>query len=150
MKKNVLYLVLCFAFLSTSYAQNRMMAKKEQVRNLKIGFITNELELTPDEAAKFWPIYNEHDNKQFEIRHKKIRNYLERIEANTNTITEKEAMSILVQLENNEDELYQLRKKLISNLKNVLPAVKIIKLKKAEDDFNKKLLEQYRTKRFRD
>jgi hypothetical protein len=50
-------------------------------------------------------------------------------------------------MESNEDELCQLRKKFISNLKGVLPATKIIKLKKAEDNFNRKLLQQYRDKR---
>jgi hypothetical protein len=49
-------------------------------------------------------------------------------------------------MENTEDELYQLRKKFIANLKGVLPSVKIIQLKKAEDDFNRKLLQQYRDK----
>jgi len=46
----------------------------------------------------------------------------------------------------NEDELNQLRKKFVNSLKGVLPSVKIIKLKKAEDDFNRKLLQQYRDK----
>jgi hypothetical protein len=37
-----------------------------------------------------------------------------------------------------------LRKKLTKNLKEVLPAVKIIKLRKSEEGFNRKLLHQYR------
>jgi hypothetical protein len=32
----------------------------------------------------------------------------------------------------------------VSNLRDVLPPVKIIKLKKVEEDFNRKLLKQYR------
>jgi hypothetical protein len=49
-------------------------------------------------------------------------------------------------MESNEDELYQTRKKFIGNLQGVLSPIKIIKLKKAEDDFNRKLLQQYRNK----
>jgi hypothetical protein len=52
-------------------------------------------------------------------------------------------------MESSEEELHQLRKKFISNLKSVIPAVKILKLKKAEEDFNRKLLQQYRNKRSR-
>jgi hypothetical protein len=52
----------------------------------------------------------------------------------------------LSQIEANEEELFQLRKKLIVNLKSVISPVKIIKLKKAEEEFNKKLLQQYRNK----
>ena len=113
---------------------------------MKVGFITNELALTSEEASKFWPIYNAYDDKQFEIRHQKMKAYKGRMDADLEKMSEKEASSLLAQMESNEDELYQLRKKFVANLKGVLPAVKIIKLKKAEDDFNRKLLQQYRNK----
>ena len=129
-----------------SFAQSSMEYKKEQIRALKVGFITNELALTSEEASKFWPIYNAYDDKQFEIRHQKMKAYKGRMDADLEKMSEKEACTLLAQMESNEDELYQLRKKFIANLKGVLPAVKIIKLKKAEDDFNRKLLQQYRNK----
>ena len=70
--------------------------------------------------------------------------------ADNNTIdrlSEKEASSMLSQMESTEDELYQLKKKFVANLKGVLPATKILKLKKAEEQFSKKLLQQYRDKK---
>jgi Spy/CpxP family protein refolding chaperone len=123
-----------------------MEDKKEQIRAMKVGFITNELALTTDEAAKFWPIYNAYDDKQFELRHQKMKAFKSRMDSDFTKMSEKDACMLLAQMESNEDELYQLRKKFIANLKGVLPAVKIIKLKKAEDDFNRKLLQQYRNK----
>jgi 5'-3' exonuclease len=62
-------------------------------------------------------------------------------------MNEKEALNFLNQMENTEEELFQLRKKFIVNLKGILPPIKIIKLRKAEDDFNRKLLQQYREKK---
>jgi hypothetical protein len=50
-------------------------------------------------------------------------------------------------MENTEDELYQLRKKFIQDIKSILPASKILKLKKAEENFNKKLLNEIRNRR---
>jgi hypothetical protein len=47
-------------------------------------------------------------------------------------------------MESADEELFLLRKKLTKNLKEVLPAVKIIKLRKSEEGFNRKLLHQYR------
>ena len=129
-----------------SFAQSSMEGKKEQIRAMKVGFITNELALTTDEAAKFWPIYNVYDDKQFELKHQKMKAFKGRMDSDFSKMSEKEACTLLAQMESNEDELYQLRKKFIANLKGVLPAVKIIKLKKAEDDFNRKLLQQYRNK----
>ena len=63
-----------------------------------------------------------------------------------NKMNDKEANAFLNQMESIEDELYQLRKKFIVNLKGVIPPIKIIKLKKAEEGFNRKLLKQYREK----
>jgi Spy/CpxP family protein refolding chaperone len=36
-------------------AQNR-----ERVEALRVAYITNALQLTPDEAQKFWPVYNQY------------------------------------------------------------------------------------------
>lgn len=146
MKTNKLLLILIFLLSIHSFAQSHMEEKKEQIRALKVGFITNELALTTDEATKFWPIYNAYDDKQFEIRHQKMKAFKQRMDADIDKMTEKEASALLAQMENTEDELYQIRKKFVANLKGILPSVKIIKLKKAEDDFNRKLLQQYRNK----
>lgn len=33
--------------------------RREQIMNAKIAFFTSEMELTPEEAQVFWPLYNE-------------------------------------------------------------------------------------------
>jgi Spy/CpxP family protein refolding chaperone len=134
--------------ISASFAQgDRHKEKMEQVKSLKVAFITNELNLTSDEATKFWPLYNAFEDKQRELRKQKIGRYVDRRDnAELDKMTDKEAAALLSQMEDNEEELYQLRKKFVTSLKGVLPAVKIIKLKKAEDDFNRKLLQQYKNK----
>lgn len=147
MKTNKTILIILFFLSISSFAQQGMNEKKEQIKALKVGFITNELALTTEEASKFWPLYNAFDDKQFELKHHKMRAFKARMaDEALDKMSEKEAAALLAQMENNEDELCQLRKKFIANLKGVLPATKIIKLKKAEDDFYKKLLQQYRNK----
>lgn len=146
MKTNKILLIIILLISMHSFAQSQMEDKKEQIKTLKVGFITNELALTTDEAAKFWPIYNAFDDKQFEIRHQKMKVFKKRMDADLEKMSEKEASALLSQMENTEEELYQMRKKFVANLKGVLPSVKIIKLKKAEDNFNRKLLQQYRNK----
>ena len=144
--------ILFFFCAAASFAQpgGKFKQKLEQIKSLKVAFITNELQLTADESAKFWPLYNAFEDKQRELRKQKIGSYMDRHDdAELDKMNEKEAAVLLSQMEENEEQLYQLRKKLIISLKGVLPAVKIIKLKKAEEDFNKKLLQQYREKRGR-
>lgn len=145
--KNILPILLLLVSFSFYAQGGRMKEKKEQVKALKIAFLTNELSLSTDEAEKFWPVYNAYDDKQFELRHQKMKAYLNRMnDGSLDKMSEKEAAVFLAQMENTEDELYQLRKKFISNLKGIISPVKIIKLKKAEEDFNRKLLQQYRDK----
>jgi hypothetical protein len=144
MKNNKLVLIISLLFSIISFSQGRLKNKKDQINALKVGFITKELELTPDEAVKFWPLYNTFDENQFALKQKKMKSLTGRWRADLESISESEASLLLAQIESTEDELQQNRKKFISSLKNVLPDVKIIKLKRAEDNFNRTLLEQYR------
>ena len=59
-------------------------------------------------------------------------------------MSDAEANTILNQLDNLEDDSYKNKKKLVAELRKIISPVKILKLKKAEDDFNKSLLKQYR------
>ncbi|HRE78034.1 MAG TPA: sensor of ECF-type sigma factor [Flavobacterium sp.] len=145
MKKSSIYTILiCLIFVSMSFAQG---GKREKIKALKTAFITTELSLTQQEAEKFWPIYNAFEEKQFELRHEKMKSYMKRMDSDLDSMSEKEASSLLSQMESVEEETHQLRKKLVSDLKNVISSHKIIKLKKAEEDFNRNLLKQYRENR---
>jgi hypothetical protein len=62
MKKFYLLLVL-FSITAFVKAQDEAVntEKKQQgIDALKVAFISRELDLTPDEAQKFWPIYNQY------------------------------------------------------------------------------------------
>lgn len=145
MKKSFIYTILiCLIFASTSFAQG---GKREKVKALKTAFITTELSLTQQEAEKFWPIYNAFEDKQFELRHEKMKSYMKRMDSDLETMTEKDASNLLSQMESVEEEMHLLRKKLVAELKSVISSHKIIKLKKAEEDFNRNLLKQYRENR---
>jgi Spy/CpxP family protein refolding chaperone len=143
--------VLLFFVSFTFFAQGeRMKEKKEQIKALKVAFFTTELNLTTSEAERFWPVYNTYEDKQFEIRHKKMKAFMNRMDNEAlDKMSEKEASTLLSLLSNSEEDLFLLRKKLNNDLKEILPSVKIIKLKKAEDNFNRKLLHQYRDKAHR-
>ena len=122
--------------------------KKEQIKALKVAFITNELALTSEEATKFWPLFNAFEEKQQEIKKQKLKGYLKRVDNDSfDNLSEKDATTMLAQMESTEDELYQLKKKFMASLKGVISDIKILKLKKAEENFNRKLLQQYRDRK---
>jgi hypothetical protein len=135
-------------FVSTVSFSQGFRGKKEKVKALKVAYITDELNLTTEEAQRFWQIYNAFDDKQAELRHEKMKAILDRFEpGSVEKLSEKEASSLLIQMKLIEENLFALRKKFIKELQAVLPAKKIIRLKKAEDDFNRQLLRQMRDNR---
>ncbi|WP_430400794.1 sensor of ECF-type sigma factor [Flavobacterium sp.] len=144
-KKLTLSVLLLFTVLSFS---QDFKEKREKIKALKVAYITEQLELTTDEAQKFWPIYNANEEKQFELRHKKMRSIINKFEnGGLEKLSDKEATSLIDQVESIEDELHDYKKKYIKDLKTVISAKKIIKLKKAEDEFNRKLMKQFRGKK---
>src|SRR3954465_914974 len=55
MRKFLLILFLC---IGSTYICNAQVKEKDDINTVKIAYITNQLNLTPEEAQKFWPIYN--------------------------------------------------------------------------------------------
>ena len=64
MKQLILIFALFVGSLSIVNAQNdNRQQKTEKVQALKIAFITQKLELTSDEAQRFWPVYNRYETE---------------------------------------------------------------------------------------
>jgi hypothetical protein len=57
MKKILIILTLLFPL--AIFAQENT-AGENKLRSLEIAFLTRELNLSPDEAQKFWPVYNQY------------------------------------------------------------------------------------------
>ena len=141
MKKITLLLILLTTCL---YAQDN---RHEKIKALKTAFITEKLELTPSEAEKFWPIYNNYDEKMHNLRKKERKEIYTKLKDGIDTMSDKEANSLIdrgVALQNKEMEH---RNELITKLRNVIPPKKVLKLRKVEDDFKRQLLEQYRKRK---
>jgi Spy/CpxP family protein refolding chaperone len=146
MKTKILIPIL-FLVSFISFSQD-FKEKREKIKALKVAYITDELSLTTGEAQKFWPIYNTYDDKQFNLRHQKMRSIVNKFEdGGLDKLTDKEATALVNQMEAIDEELYLIKKKFVNDLQTVISAKKIIKLKKTEDNFNRKLLKQFRGKR---
>lgn len=65
MKKIVLLAIVLAGFIVSATAQNKGKQDGGRLQALKIAYLTKNLELTPEEAQKFWPVYN---NYELELR----------------------------------------------------------------------------------
>jgi hypothetical protein len=140
MKRILLFLFCCFS-LSGVFAQTSSGA--ERVQALKVKFITDRLGLTTEEAAKFWPVYNEFESKRDDIR-KQIREINKQIADSTQHLSSEDYLKLADQ----ESRLFQQDGQLMIDrneaLKKVLPPKKLALVFVAEEDF-KKWLVQYLT-----
>lgn len=134
--------LICFMFFSClpAFAQDRE-GHREKIRALKTAHITEGLNLTAQEAQKFWPVYNKYEQKRRQL-HKQEHRDIENIEC----ISEEKAKKMLDEYVRLEREDYLLKKQFFQELGTILSAQRIIQLKKVEDDFNRKLLKEYRAR----
>jgi len=64
-----LYIIIVFAsiinFVQAQAEQPPQVSEQKQqdIEALKVAFISKELELTPEEAQKFWPVYNQYSKE---------------------------------------------------------------------------------------
>lgn len=115
----------------------------EKIKALKVGYITEQLNLSPKEAQEFWPIYNAYDQKRSDFRDEE-RDLIRNEGSDIDNLTEKEASSLVLKLKALELTKDDAEQRYISDLQKTLSGKKILKLYRAEKDFRKKLLHRLR------
>lgn len=120
---------------SMAKAQPGMMSKegRERIESQRIAFITQRVHLTPDEATKFWPIYNEYRDALKDMREDFERPDLE-------NISDEEASKVIEQGLQMQQKKLDLNRNLVNRLHNVISPRKILLLHAAEMEFNRELL----------
>lgn len=145
--------ILPFFLLFTVCVFGQMDRKdQDQIRAAKSSRIATSLKLSSAEAAKFWPLYLAYEEKVYEINYNKIRPVTNKLDEKgddkgVDALTTKEANILLMQLESAEEELFKLKKKFINDLRPIIGPKKVLKLRKAEDEFNRMLMDKLKAKK---
>ena len=118
----------------------------QKLESLKIGFLTERLKLTPEEAKVFWPVYNQFQEELERVR-KQRKESFRNPEENFENMSDKE----LEKMVDNEIVFRQseldVMKKYHPQFKQVLPVRKVALLYKSEEDFKRKLLAMIRERK---
>lgn len=141
MKKIILILTLAFSTLAIAQRPNR-----EQIKSLKVAYITEQLDLSVKEAQQFWPVYNAYEEGMETLRRQE-RKLLGDLKNSFDQLSEKEGETALNTLSKIAQDKLDIKERLISQLKSVVSSKKILKLLKAEEDFKRSLLEKIRERR---
>jgi len=132
--------ILCYLFVLLAFLKVFPQGgKNEKIEALRVAFITDKLKLTTDESQKFWPVYNDYQDKLKAARQ-------EFKKQPTTFASDKEAQDYLdaeLLLKNREYNLY---KEYYEKIKKTIPIKKVAELRQAEEDFKKELLKQLQGK----
>jgi len=139
MKRGVIVLLIMLIFPAIKLAaQNPNLDK---LNAYKIGFFTKRLNLTSQEAEKFWPIYNEYQKQKNLIQVEKIsiiRNFNQNESTlNDNQLTES-GDKLIATIVQESSLAVTFHKK----LKEVLPPAKVIRFYQVENQYKAQLLNE--------
>ncbi len=135
----LIHSILLTLFVASSLFAQRPDRKK--LKALKIAHITEQLDLTQEEAQKFWPVYNANEEARNNMRTSSLER---RQEISAEQLTESEAKALLLEFEEAEQQKTELNSKMLKDLLEILPAKKIIKLYQAERSFKRKLIDEFK------
>ena len=66
MKKYLLILTLLLGSFSMAFAQENQssedLARQNRIKALYVAYVSKQLEFTPEEAQKFWPVHTQFEN----------------------------------------------------------------------------------------
>ena len=143
MKKIILITLLSIISFSSLFSQPHRMRKqrKEFIDKERIPFFTNYLNLSTEEAEKFWPLYNEYLNKK-ENLFNEMRSLKQKIKRSNHNITKAEAEEINKKYISIQEKQLNLLKEYNEKFKKILPLDKVNRIYFAEREFRKYLLKQ--------
>lgn len=142
-------LLLCLLFSASAWAQPDHDPREfKRVEAYKTKFLTEQLDLSPEEAQKFWPVYNEY-NKQLQGLFKNRMENMNRRELRDKWEELDDAQleaAVLQELEN-QKKIAELKLAYFDKFKEAVGARKAATFFKAEMEFHRHLMEMLGKKR---
>lgn len=140
--KNLLFVALMFLLPTALLAQR---PKGEEIESLKIAFFTQKLDLSPDEAKIFWPIYNDMQAEQNALRKERMQKMISfRKVDEIDNLSDAQVQSLITSEFDFRQRDLNLEKKYYNKLKSALPIKVIGKFYRAQEGFKRELLNRYR------
>src|SRR5690554_134160 len=147
MKPHLFLLLVFLSFTQVGFTQQNqeMRTRKADLEAQKVSFITSKLELTPQQAQDFWPLYNAYRSELQKLRKNGKQGFNPQREPGKE-YSDKEWDAILKQEFALDREKIDLDEKYYELYKSVLPVSKVVDFYAAERDFKRELLKTLREK----
>jgi Spy/CpxP family protein refolding chaperone len=139
--------VLLLSTISIGVMAQRNLDPKtlEAIKIRKIGFLTDQLNLTPAEAEKFWPLYNELEKKKIALENKK-RELEELVTEPKPGLTAADYRKLAIELATTHVTEGKLIEEYNLKMMDVIPAEKVVRIYVSERKFRTTLMREFRKK----
>lgn len=141
MKRVLLIICIMSSGLYTAFAQDQPGADganaRAKLEAARIAMITERLSLTPQQAEKFWPLYNEFALERRALQQEALK---ARQGMDMNNLSEAQSQQLVDAQLKYRQEKVNLENKYAEMLTKVISAKQLVALKKAEDDFRAMIL----------
>ena len=131
--------------VNSLYAQGNRQGDSQfdRFRSEKVSFLTDKLQLTPDEAQKFWPLYNELEKKRWEAQ--TLRRELEyKVQFSAASLSNNEKVQLTRSFSSSMQKEAELGVQYNEEFLKIMPPEKVLLLYKSENEFRMYLLRKYR------
>lgn len=129
---------------TAAWAQRPSGEEMQRIQDAKIAIITNRLNLTPEQATGFWPVYNEYSQKRREI-HRAQRKIINDKKAEGKT--DEQVLNNLKEVQELKQKELDLEKEYQTRFLKVISASQVIELYKAERTFNDMLIQRLKQRK---
>ncbi|MDP5230243.1 MAG: hypothetical protein NWQ38_07610 [Cellulophaga sp.] len=140
--KTILVLTI---MLSSVLFYGQRNVDKEQIKTLKIAFLTEKLNLSTKEAQSFWPIYNSYEESKDKLRDKGYNEIRSKIK-DADQLSENQAAELIKKVIQHENEENKIFEDFSSKVTKVISSKKMLILLRSEDEFKRQLIRQYHEK----
>lgn len=137
--KKIIFAIAVLGLSLSLHAQPNQNGKNK-LEAQRVAFITQRLNLTPEEAQQFWPVFNQYTEKLQQIRS------IARPDKPLDELSDADTEKLIVNEFDKEAKELELKKDLYQKLRKIISIKKIAKLYKAERDFKGMLLERIQQK----
>ena len=113
----------------------------DQLNAYKVAFFTSKINLTSAEAEKFWPVYNEYQDKKALIQQEKS-SLMKSFNQNEKTMSVSQLTELADKIANIVPREAALSMELHKKLITLLPPAKVIRVYQAEGQYKTQLLNE--------
>lgn len=141
--KKIGFILLMVLTVQYVFAQGKLTdEKRKEFDAQKVAFFTQQLDLSPSEAALFWPLYNEMQKKNRAIE-ESMRKGVHEVKG-AKGLKEADYKEAIGKMLSYEADMHKIKEEYYQKMLAVIPASKIWKLSEAERKFHRQLFEKLR------